>query len=186
MRRRVPPLVAAVSGWVPVGTLAGVLVGVVGGAFGTWFVETRRWKREDHIRWHPDRRQAYVRFLKAADDYSRAGTQFALAVGSLDPSGGGGDEVNKAHEQVGRAYRALVPEEFEIELVAGPEVREAAARVVHLASERQRAELDEVRKHDFDEKVVAAAVEAADKAAKEASEAVEAFKRAARAEIGIE
>jgi hypothetical protein len=57
---------------------------------------------------------------------------------------------------------------------------------VHLASERQRAELDEVRKQDFDEKVVAAAVAAADSAAEEAREAVEEFKRAARAEIGIE
>jgi hypothetical protein len=180
-------LVIAVNAWVPVvGTIAGLLVGVIGGGLMTWFVETRRWKREDQIRWYPDRRQVYSRFLKAADNYSRAGTQLARAVGALDPSTGSGmDEVNKAHEEVGRTYRALVPEEFEIELVAGPEVREAAAHVVHLADERMRAELLEVRRHDFDAKVVAAAVEAADKAAEEATEGVERFKHAARAEIGV-
>jgi hypothetical protein len=152
-------VVAQSSAWVGViGAISGATIGIIGGGLTTWFVETRRWKREDQIRWHPDRRHGYSRFLKAADDYSRAGTQFALAVGSLDPSGGGRDELNRAHEEVGRAYRGLVPEEFEIELVAGPEVREAAAHVVHLASERQRAELDEVRKQGFDPKVVAAAV----------------------------
>jgi hypothetical protein len=175
------------SAWVPVvGTIAGLLVGVIGGGLMTWFVETRRWKREDQIRWFPDRRQVYSRFLKAADDYSRAGTQLSLAVGALDPSTGSGSEkVNKAFEEVGQTYRALVPEEFEIELVAGPEVREAAAHVVHLADERMRAELLEVRRKDFDAEVVAAAVEAADKAAEEAREAVEKFKHAARAEIGV-
>ena len=94
-------MVLAANEWTPViGTIAGVLVGVVGGVLVTWFVESRRWKREDRIRWHPDRRRAYARFLKAADNYSRAGTRFALAVGSLDASGGGRHEVNKAHAEV--------------------------------------------------------------------------------------
>jgi hypothetical protein len=177
----------AVNEWVPVvGTIGGVLVGAVVGGLVTWFVESRRWRREDRIRWHPDRRNAYSRFLTAADDYSRAGTDLALAIGTIDPSTGSGiDEVNKAFEEVGRTYRALVPEEFEIELVAGREVREAAAHVVHLADERMRAELLEVRRRDFDAKVVAELVEAADKAAEEAREAVENFKHAARAEIGV-
>ena len=68
-------MVVAGNAWVTVvGTLGGVAVGVIG----TWFLETRRWKREDQIRWDPDRRQVYARFLKAADDYSLAGSRREL------------------------------------------------------------------------------------------------------------
>jgi hypothetical protein len=155
--------------------------GILAGAVGTWFVEWRRWKHEDQIRWHPDRRQAYVRFLKAADDYSIAGTQYAIAVGIIAAGGEGADEVNEAHEEMKRKTNALRPEEWEIELVAGPEVRAAAAHVVQLATQRARAEIEEERKRDIDASVVAAA----DKAAEEASAAIEEFKRAARAEIGL-
>lgn len=68
-------MVVAGNAWVTVvGTLGGVAVGVIG----TWFLETRRWKREDQIRWDPDRRQVYARLLKAADDYSLAGSRREL------------------------------------------------------------------------------------------------------------
>ena len=77
-------MVRAVSAWVPVvGTIGGALAGVVAGGLVTWFVEKERWKREDRTRWHPDRRQVYVRLLQLADAYSVAGTHFAGAVAIL-------------------------------------------------------------------------------------------------------
>src|SRR5882724_4405276 len=112
-RRVIGTVVAAISVWVPVvGTLGGVLVGVVGGGLVTWFLETKRWKREDQIRWHPDRRQVYVRFLKAASRYSIAGTHLATAFEILRDSGtsstkGAADLVVEADEELRNAVDAL-------------------------------------------------------------------------------
>lgn len=122
-----------------------------------------------------------MRFAKAADLYSRAGTAFARAVGALGPGDSGRAELDKAAEELKRTVAALQSEEWEIELVAGPEVRAAAARVVKLADERVAAELLEARKGAIDLKLLAAA----DKAAEEAREAAEDFKRVARAELKI-
>jgi hypothetical protein len=67
-------VIVAASGSVTViGTLAGAIVGTIGTGLTAFVLETRRWKREDPTRWHSDRREAYVRFLRAADDYSVAG-----------------------------------------------------------------------------------------------------------------
>jgi hypothetical protein len=159
-----------------------VVVGGVLGGLATRFVETKRWRREDEIRWRPDQRQAHVRFAKAADAVSRAGTRFALAAGALGPGHSGREEVDAAAEHLKRTVTALQSEDVRSSFVAGPNVRAAAARVVKLADEKVRAELLEARKGGFEPELG----EAADKAVEEAREAVEDFKRAARAELGIE
>jgi hypothetical protein len=178
-------VIVAVSAWITViGTLAGAAVGVIGGGLVTWFVETRRWKREDRIRWHPDRRQVYARFLKAADDYTLAGARYATTIDLLRGSTGtgGADLLIEADEELRKAADALRPEEWEVELVGGRDVRMAAAEVIWLATRQREAELSE---SSIGHIVDSSAVAKAEKAAEETREAVEKFKRAAREEIGL-
>jgi hypothetical protein len=169
------------NAWVTVvGTLGGVAVGVIG----TWFLETRRWKREDQIRWDPDRRQVYARFMKAADDYSLAGSRFAKMVELMRESSRAPGLVKLLEEadlELRRAADVLRPEEWEIELVGGSDVRTAAARVIALATTQREAEINESSIGRVD----STAVERAEQAAEETRAAIEEFKRAARAEIGL-
>jgi len=178
-------IVGASAGIAVVGTIGGLLVGVVGGGLVTWFLDRQRWKREDEIRWHPDRRQVYVRFLKAASRYSVAGSHLATAFEILRDSRSGSEGavelVMQADEELRSAVEALASEEWEIELVASREVRAAATRVVSLSTRRREAEVQEIGKQRID----AEAVAAADRAATEARAAVEEFERVARAELGI-
>jgi hypothetical protein len=174
-------IVALSTAWVGViGATTGAAIGIVGGGVTTWLVEKARWERENLIRWHPERRRAYVRFLQAADDYTRAGRrltdELSLAV-----------ERGEADEAVGEAVDALVvavdelrPLEWEIELAGGRKVRAAADDVMRLTTQaRVAAEAEALSRGD------AASTEAANKAVDEAIEAVEEFKRQARAEIGV-
>jgi hypothetical protein len=56
------------AAWIGVlGALGGTLVG---GALATWR-DFWQWRREEAVRWHPVRDEAYVRFVRASEDYEQ-------------------------------------------------------------------------------------------------------------------
>jgi hypothetical protein len=63
-----------------------------GGAIGSWLNELRRNRREDRVRWHGERREAYERFLTAAETMYNSELVIAQHIGNLRESTDWGDD----------------------------------------------------------------------------------------------
>ncbi len=97
-----------------------VISGAILGLVGNYWIETRRWKREDRIRYHEDRYRTYTDFYKAASDFS---SKLWLDVVDEGP-----DFVEEDHRQLVLKLMNLKPH---IEMVASTPVREVARQITY-------------------------------------------------------
>jgi hypothetical protein len=154
------------AAWIGVvGSLGGVTVGALSSAL----VERARWLRAERTRWHDHRLSLYTRFLDATGRLRDAVNRFAAASTT--------DERTEAIERVKAVNTEFGPIRSEIELLAGPAVRQAVERIgfaeIQLVA-MQALEPSEDRG------------EALVQVMRAYGAAVEEFKVAARNEIGLE
>lgn len=105
-----------------------MISGAVLGLIGNYWIETRRWKREDQVRYHEERSRVYTDFYRVASAISsKAWT------GVIDECP---DYVEKDHHQLVLELMNLKPR---IDMIGAATVRETAARITY---QIERAEVD--------------------------------------------
>ena len=167
------------SAWVAV---VGSLGGVGLGGFLSYTLTRAQWRHEREVRWLPDRRGVYLRFIQAADEFQASYDvlfdAFARERRGEDVPGDPAAAIDRFLSAAGD-HAALIRE---LSLLAGPEVRQASARawdaMIELTSERIRQATDPLTADD----VLGQPSPALD----EFRAAIGAFESAARQELGIE
>ena len=106
------------------GSLAGVSVG----GFLSYALDRAQWRHECDVRWLPDKRSVYRRFIQTADEFQVSYDALFDAVsrerrGELVPSDPA-QAIDRYLSAVG-SHGGLIRE---LSLLAGPEVRQASAR----------------------------------------------------------
>ena len=167
------------SAWVGVvGSLGGVAVG----GFLSYALTRAQWRHEREVRWLPDKRGVYLRFIQTADDFQ---TSYDLLFEAFSRERRGEDVPGDPALAIDRylsaagAHAGLIRE---LSLLAGPEVRAASARawdaMIELTSERIRQATDPSTADDI--------LGQPSPALDEFRSAITGFETAARRELGID
>jgi hypothetical protein len=160
------------SGWV---AIAGTLGGVALGFLGQWWRDRESWRRSDSARWLDERRTLYARFIRDSELVAQAGATVAVSM-HLDRG-----TVPERVVSFGAAQEAMAQSFAELELIAEPEMIDAATRLRDAVQELAGANLGTA---DSDE-ARSARSNRLSAAAREWSEARERFTSAARRSLHV-
>lgn len=109
-------------------TIVGPLAGVVVGGGVAWAIERSRWKRTEATRWHGKRRRVYSDFLHVAADLHWTSSFIGL-IGVARATRSSRRDFEQALEPLQATFDEWHRLHFELDLLAGPDVRAAAKQV---------------------------------------------------------
>jgi hypothetical protein len=157
--------------------LIGTAVGVVLGGGISALIDRARWRREQRVRWHDDRRRVYARLLLVADEYkSETGRLIMARLAESEAT------RTEAFAQLGELQDTMRSLVYEVRLLAAAEVREATDRLDNALVELFSAQFG-VTPRNVDEPARRSQQE---KAWREYHAAFEDLQAAARREIGLD